>query len=419
MTLAPARRALGVATACAVIALMLLPSRVAAQPGPQLFVSAASLIEESTGQQLYGANAHQQVAIASTTKLMTALVTLEHVHYLRRMFTQNDYYASSVDSQIGLVPGEQMSVHDLLLATLLPSADDAAEDLAYNVGGGSVGYFVAMMNVRARELGLTNTHYSTPVGFDTPGNYSSANDLVNLARFLLAHHPWFARAVSLPAAVLLTGNYVRHVVNRNDLVGRYWWIHGVKTGHTSEAGYVLIESGTFGGMTLISAVLGTDSEASRDANTLALLNWGFDNFHLVHPVHAGAVLARPTVRDQPGLRAELIAARSFAGVVRRDAHVTIRIEAPRELSGPLPGHKLIGTATVLDGARVLARIPLLLGHRLPAVSTLTLAGRFITRPSTLILLVPLLAVAVWLTVWLIARRRNRTRRTGGAGPEPA
>ena len=78
-----------------------------------------------------------------------------------------------------------MSVHDLLLALLLPSADDAAEDLACIVGHGSVARFVAMMNVRARELGLTDTHYSTPIGFDTPGNYSSASDLVKLARYAL------------------------------------------------------------------------------------------------------------------------------------------------------------------------------------------------------------------------------------------
>ena len=85
---------------------------------------------------------------------MTALVTLEHVHHLGRMFTQNDYVSAAEDSQIGLVPGERMSVHDLMLAMLLPSADDAAEDLAYNVGHGSIARFVGMMNASARSLGL-------------------------------------------------------------------------------------------------------------------------------------------------------------------------------------------------------------------------------------------------------------------------
>ena len=114
------------------------------------------------------------------------------------MFTQNDYTAAAVDSQIGLEPGERMSVHDLLLALMLPSADDAAEDLAYNVGHGSVARFVGMMNAEARALGLRHTHYSTPIGLDTPGNYSTAADLVKLADYDLTHCAYFARIVALP-----------------------------------------------------------------------------------------------------------------------------------------------------------------------------------------------------------------------------
>jgi len=139
------------------------------------------LIDAGSGRELYADNAADQLPIASTTKLMTALVTLEHEPRLSRILTQNDYYPAAGYSQIGLVPEERMSVHDLMLALLLPSADDAAEDLAYNIGGGSLPKFVAMMNARARQLGLLHTHYSTPIGLDTPGNYSSASDLVKLA----------------------------------------------------------------------------------------------------------------------------------------------------------------------------------------------------------------------------------------------
>ena len=211
-------------------------------------MSAAALTELSTGQLLYKNRSFSRLPIASTTKLMTALITLEHVKHLGRIFTQNNFYASAVDSQIGLVPGERMSVHDLLLALLLPSADDAAEDLAYNVGHRSVARFVGMMNARARQLGLTRTHYSTPSGLDTPGNYSTATDLLTLARYLLLHQPWFARAVALPHALLKTGSHPRYVANRNDLVGRYSWVRGVKTGHTSGAGYVLVGAGASRGM---------------------------------------------------------------------------------------------------------------------------------------------------------------------------
>jgi serine-type D-Ala-D-Ala carboxypeptidase (penicillin-binding protein 5/6) len=355
------------------------------------------------------------VPVASTTKLMTSLLTLEHVHRLGRTFPQPDYYAPAADAQIGLVPGERMSVHDLLLALLLPSAADAAEDLAFNVGHGSVAHFVGMMNARARELGLRHTHYASPIGADSPENYSSASDLVKLAGYELAHSAYFARVVAQPHALLRTGNHPRFVLNRNTLVGRVPWINGVKTGHTSGAGYVLVGSGTRGGMTLLSAVTGTASESARDANTFALLSWGFDHFRLVTPVEAGSVLARPTVRDRPGTHAAVIAAATFTRVVGRTARVNVRVEVPHQLAGPLKRHAIVGYFVVLENGRPIARIPLLLARRLKAVSPLTLAARFITRPFTLLLLAVVLVVAIGLVgVW-----RGRSRGRDRAGPEPA
>jgi serine-type D-Ala-D-Ala carboxypeptidase (penicillin-binding protein 5/6) len=408
---AAARRLLGAAVVCA-MALVLTPSAgaSAAPPPPALSVRAAVLIDESTGHELYGVDANRKLPIASTTKLMTALVTLEHVHHLGTVFTNPDYRAAAVDSQIGLAPGERMSVHDLLLALMLPSADDAAEDLAYNVGHGSVARFIAMMNAQARTLGLARTHYSTPIGLDTPGNYSTAADLVKLASYDLEHSRYFARIVALPHAVLHSGDYPRYVVNRNDLVAEHPWIDGVKTGHTADAGYVLVASGHRDGMTLISAVLGTTSEASRDANTLALMDYGFASFRLAHLVKPGQTLAAASVHDQPGKHAELVAARGFTDVVARSARVRIRLEAPRELSGPMPQGARLGSATVLVGGRPLATVPLVLAQALPAVSSLTLAARFITKPLMLVLIIGLgFAAALAFAV----RRRRRVRASKG------
>jgi D-alanyl-D-alanine carboxypeptidase (penicillin-binding protein 5/6) len=383
------------------------PHPARASGPPHLSVRSAILVEQSTGRRLSGVDPYHEMPIASTTKLMTALVTLEHVR-LNRTFVNPSYTLSPADSQIGLVPGERMSVHDLLLALLLPSADDAAEDLAYNVGHHSVSRFIAMMNLRARQLGLTHTHYSTPIGLDTPGNYSAAADLVKLASYELRTEPFFAKAVGTARAVLRTGNHVRVVANRNDLVGRVPWIHGVKTGHTLGAGYVLVGSGARNGMTLLSAVLGTTSEAARDANTLALLGYGFATFRLVKPVRQGQVLARPTVRDRPGMHAAVTAARSFETVVRRGTRLTVRVQVPSQLAGPLAARAAVGTAVVLEGGRPVARIPLQLVQAVPAVSSLTHAARFITRPSTLVSIAALLAVAVAVAV----RRRERVQAPG-------
>jgi len=383
---------------------------------PQLSARAAILVEESTGQVLYSSNADAELPIASTTKLMTALLTLEHVHRLSTMFAAPDYYAAASDSQIGLAPGERMSVHDLLLALLIPSADDAAEDLAYNVGGHSVARFVGMMNAQARELGLTHTHYTTPSGLDTPGNYSSATDLAKLSVYLLEHYPWFRNAVKLQHALLRTGSHPRYVVSTDTLLSEVPWITGVKTGHTADAGYVLVGSGTRDGMTLVSAVLGTDSEAARDANTLALMHFGFSNFRLEHPVVSGSVVARPTVSESPGVRVDVLAAGGVSEMVARTATVTTRVEVPRQLAGPKPDHTVVGTVVVSDGPHVLARVPVELGRALPAVSELTIVGRFLTRPTTLVLLVLLIGGASVL----VRRRRGGWRvqpTTQGAGIE--
>ncbi len=411
MPAAPRRRVVlqAVAVACATIAVV-LPAQAGAAVAspPQLSAHAAELIVAGSGQELYGYGENRELAIASATKLMTALVTLDRVP-LRTTFNQNDYYPASVDSQIGLVPGERMTVRDLMLAMLLPSADDAAEDLAFNVGGGSVARFVGLMNARAAQLGLAHTHYSTPIGLDTPGNYSSAADLVKLANFLLAHKPFFAHAVALPSATLPTGP-VRQVTNRNDLVGRVPWITGIKTGHTLDAGYVLVGSGTRAGLSLISVVLDTPTQAQRDGDTLALLGYGFRDFHRVTPVVAGTVLAQPSIQYQSPQRAQLAAASTFTDVLPRATRIHLRVQAPAQLTGPLARGTQVGSVTVLAGGRQIAHIPLVLARAVPAASSLTVAGDFLLRPSTLLPLILVLLAAVGATVF----RRQRTRAKAAA-----
>ena len=378
---------------------------------PPLDVRAAALIDEGSGQQLYGQNSSARLAIASTTKLMTALITLEHVP-LSRVFADPNYYPSSEDSQIHLEPGERMSVHDLLIAMLLPSADDAAVDLAYNVGHRSVDRFVGMMNGRARQLGLTHTHYSTPSGLDTPGNYSSASDLVDLARYLLQTQPFFKAVVRTTHAVLRTGNHSRDVVNLNDLVAHYSWINGVKTGHTLDAGYVLVASGTQGGMTLIDSVLGTSSEAARDSNALALLNWGFANFGLRTPVHAGRVLARPTVAGKPGARVRLIAGSSYTHVFPRSARIRLRVNAPAQLAGPLSKDTQVGSVAVVEGGHVVTRIPLLLAAAVPQIRKPKSIDSVVVVSVTLSGLLVAAGAAIGLTMFW----REWTRGTRGGRP---
>jgi serine-type D-Ala-D-Ala carboxypeptidase (penicillin-binding protein 5/6) len=394
------------AVAAGLSLLALTPSANAAVPAPpKLPAKAALLTVLATGQQLYGLRATEELPIASTTKLMTALQTLEHAS-LSDVFKDPNWHPAAADSQIGLIPGEPMSVHDLMVAMLVPSADDAAESLAYNVGGHSIPRFLQMMNRGARQLGLAHTHYTTPVGLDTPGNYSSATDLIKLAAYLLKHYPFFTHVVGLTHATLKTGYHPRSLVSRNTLLGRVPWIHGVKTGHTLDAGYVLVADGTRGGMTLMSAVLGTPSEAARDASTLALLDWGFAHFRMARPLRAGSVVARPRFNGDSSSHVDVLAARTVSWAIPRHTHLQVHLALPHQLNGPLKRGDRVGTATVFDGSKTLTQVPLVLARAIPGLAWPTKVARFITKPYTL---VPLIAALAMAAVALTALWRSRKR----------
>jgi D-alanyl-D-alanine carboxypeptidase (penicillin-binding protein 5/6) len=403
MSRSPSRALLTLAVVLLAALGVAVPS-ASAVPAPALSVTGASLTVASTGQRLYGVNADKQLLIASTTKMMTALVVLQHVRNLSQIFTAPDYRASSVDSQIRLEPGEKMSVHDLMLALLLPSADDAAYDLAYNVGGGSVSRFVAEMNANAVALKLTHTHYENPIGLDSPENYSSPYDLTRLAAYMLAHYPFFASSVRLTHATLKTGSYVRSIVNTDTLLGTEPWISGVKSGHTNAAGYILVSSGTQNGLTLISSVLGTATEAARNANALALLQYGFAEYHQVTAVRKGAVVSRLPVTEE-SRRAVVITAGRFQTVLPRSDRVTLAVHLPAKLKGPQKAHTRVGTETIVVNGHPAGTVELILGRAVPAVPTLTKVAHAIGKPTTLGVLA--LLIGVLLTGLELRRRRPK------------
>jgi D-alanyl-D-alanine carboxypeptidase (penicillin-binding protein 5/6) len=384
-----------------------LPATGLASPAPRIDVRASALIDANTGRQLYGMNAKAELPIASTTKLMTALVTLEHAR-LDRAFAAPANRLSAVDSQIGLVAGERMTVHDLVIAMMLPSADDAAQDLAYNIGGRSVARFVAMMNAEAVRLGLKHTHYTTPIGLDTPGNYSTATDLVALTQYVLRTQPFFRRVVDMPSAVIKVGDDRRRVANLNSLVGRVPWVTGVKTGHTLGAGYVLVGAGARDGMTLISAVLGATSESARESDTLAILDWGFRNFTLRTPVTVGELVARRPVTGRHGLQAALLASGGFSRVLPRSTPVRTVVHASRHVKGPLREGAVVGRVVVLAGGVPVASIPLRLARAVPAPPSGLTATR-ILGPFTLLVLVLLLGAGI------VRARRGRPPARRAAG----
>jgi D-alanyl-D-alanine carboxypeptidase (penicillin-binding protein 5/6) len=331
-------------------ALALAASSPAAAAPPQVSAPAAILIDAGDGHVLYSRAPGDRRAIASATKLMTALVALERLPPGRTV-TAGLYRAAPAESRIDLRPGERMSVGDLLRALLLESANDAAVTLA-RAASGSVPAFVRAMNRRAAALGLKDTRFSNPIGLDQPGSHSSARDLAQLARRLLRNDT-LASIVDSPRARLRTGARRRTIDNRNRLVARVPWVDGVKTGHTLRAGYVLVGSGSRKGARLVSVVLGAPSEAARDADTLALLRHGFRRYRRVRPVRAGSHVASARIAGHGGRQARLTVRRTVRLTVRRGQRVRVVVDAPGELEGPLDAGEQVGTVRVLrDGEAV-------------------------------------------------------------------
>jgi D-alanyl-D-alanine carboxypeptidase (penicillin-binding protein 5/6) len=227
---------------------------------------------------LYARSPYERRAIASTTKMMTAYVAITHASP-GHVLTVQPYTASPGETVAGLVPGQRLTVRDLLKAMLLPSGGDAAHTLAVDLAG-STSRFVGWMNAAAGRLRMRHTHYSTPVGLDTPGNYSSVSDLARLAMVLMRNQT-IAGVVGEHSARLTDGQVV---INHNDLVGRYPFVVGVKTGHTSAAGYCLVGAARRGDSVVISVVLGDSSEGTRDQDTLTLLRYGLAHLRPVEPL---------------------------------------------------------------------------------------------------------------------------------------
>ena len=381
-------------------------SSAAASSGPRLDAKAWILIDPRDDSVIASKSANKRLPIASTTKLMTAYLALKDLRP-NQMLTAPGYTPSnSAEITLGLRAGERMRVRDLLYGLLLPSASDAAETLAVGVAG-SVPAFVQRMNQAAQRLGLTDTSYANPIGLDDPHNYSSAHDLVKLASIDL-QNKLFARIVDTPAATLHSGDHPRTVTTRDTLLNTVPWINGVKTGHTLGAGYVLVGSGTQDSTTLISAVLGTTSEASRDADTLKLLQYGFSLFHSVQPVHQGEQLADPGLDYRSGHLA-LVAQRALPVNVREGQHVTTSVTAPDQISGAVKQGQVLGHVTVSVDGKPAAGSPLVAAH---AVSAATLVDKVTSFAKNPIVLLVVGAIVILLVV-LLTRRRH-----GASEPQP-
>jgi serine-type D-Ala-D-Ala carboxypeptidase (penicillin-binding protein 5/6) len=409
------RVAVQLAVLAALALVLCAPSANAADDPPAVSAPSAIVIEASSGDVLYARAAEKPRAIASTTKLMTALLTMERTK-LGDKVTASSYVASPIESKLSLRPGERLSVADLLRGLMLESANDAAVTLAEHVSG-SRAAFVRLMNRRAQQLKLDNTHFANPIGLDEAGNYSSAHDLARLA-VELRKYSFVRKIANRTSATLSTGYRPRTIRNRNTLLGRDPRVNGLKTGHTATAGYVLVGTRSRRGVTLVSVVLGTPSLAARDEDSLALLRWGETKFERVHPVTIGTVVGTAEIRYRRGATVNLVTDGSVTRTVRTGAKITIHdVNVPDTVTGPVARGQKFGYREVLaDGERI-AAVPIVAQAYVPGADLPQRTKDWFTRPFSL-----LLAVAVLGGTVLVGRRLRRgppRRRPPRSEPEAA
>lgn len=240
----------------ALVAALVLAVAAAAAP-PAVDAEAYLVQNAGTGEVLAADDERERLPMASITKLMTCLVALERVP-LDDVATISTRTASIGESTINLRPGERVTVGDLVRAALVQSANDAANAIAAYVGRGSVPRFVALMNARARELGLTDTHFVNPDGLDAPGHVSSARDLTKLARVAM-RKPFIRQTVRLVDAAAAG----RRLHTWNDLLTTFPNVIGVKTGHTNDAGWSEVAAARGGGVTIYATILGSPDRYRR------------------------------------------------------------------------------------------------------------------------------------------------------------
>jgi D-alanyl-D-alanine carboxypeptidase (penicillin-binding protein 5/6) len=337
-------------TVAALLTLALLPAgaaRASDSPSPpDLSARQWVLIDTGDRARLAGHEVSESNPMASTTKLMTAYLAL-HKLPLDKLITAPPYNPIAGESLLGLRAGERLSVHDLLYGLLLPSGNDAAVTLADGVAG-STEAFVDEMNRAAHRLGLDDTSYANPVGLDAPANYTSPRDLADLT-LDLRRSDLFRRIVDTPHITLETGDHPRTITNRNLLLLSHPWINGVKTGYTPEAGNVLVATGTRKGVTLLSVVMGEPTEASRDSDSLALLDYGFSLYRRTDAVRRGERVGSADVPNADS-RVRLVAAKTVGATVRRGQSVDVSLKAPGAVEAPIHRGERIGTATAtVDG----------------------------------------------------------------------
>jgi D-alanyl-D-alanine carboxypeptidase (penicillin-binding protein 5/6) len=329
---------------------------------PTVDARAYEIVNASNGTVLASSNAHEQLPIASITKLMTVIVALQHLK-LDDEVTVTAQAAHVGQESIPLYAGQVISVHDLLEAALIQSANDAAYALAAGASHDDVPLFVDWMNDEAQKLGLTDTHFVRPDGLDAPGHVSSARDVAVLAQDAM-HLPIVRELVRTRSATIENGTFVVHTWN--DLLGVFPGLIGVKTGHTDNAGWCEVAAAQRPGYTIYAVILGSPTRAQRNSDLDRLLAWGVSRYRMLTLVGRAAVAHVALPYGRPAVA--LVPSKPLVRVVPVGRALVERVVAPSAIGLPVHRGQQLGRVEIWAGNRLLGARPLV-------------ASRTVTRPG--------------------------------------
>ena len=348
------------ASAAIVLAFTILLMAMAPKAEPALNVQASSmaLIEYESGKVLYEQNSETRLPMASTTKIMTALIVLENCDR-NELVSIPDEAVGTEGSSIYLCKGEQMTVIDLLYGLMLASGNDAAVALAVHVGG-SVGAFVDMMNKKAEGLGLEKTHFITPNGLHSDKHLTTAYELCMIAREALKNDT-FKEIVSTKYYTASSGNKVRTFKNKNSLLWTYEGAFGIKTGYTMAAGRCLVFGAERNGMTVIGAVLNCRPmfETAQE-----LMDMAFENFVMETVLKENTLAGKTFVENSRGELLEVLVKESIITVMQKSDERSFRIETELSpaLCAPIVIGEEVGIIRVYEGDELIGTSPLIAGN---------------------------------------------------------
>jgi D-alanyl-D-alanine carboxypeptidase (penicillin-binding protein 5/6) len=337
-----------------VLIFLLEPLAVADDSG-QLTVSARAsvLVDRASGRILYAQNADELLPIASTTKIMTALLALEQSKS-GDLVTASQNASGVPGTSIYLSVGETLTMHEMLLGLMLRSGNDAAVAIAEHVSG-SVDAFVRLMNKRAEEIGVT-ARFTNPHGLDQGGNGASALGLAKIACEALKNPDFRKLVITQEATLPWAGSqYLRSLNNKNKLLKSYPGATGVKTGFTDRAGRCLVFSAQRDGMELVGVVLGCGTWFETGQT---LLDWGFSHFYPVKLLAAGEIAAEIPVTGGVRGSACAVAREDFIVPVMDEERCELKLELPPSLAAPVAAGQMLGTARAMVDGKPVAAITL-------------------------------------------------------------